>query len=717
MGRTHPNHNNMKKSVLLSLLIAATCSTHAAIENGKVYAIVPVTDTTKALFVANAATKAGTPINIWTNTHVPAQQWRAVKSANSNTYSFRNLYSGKYLTYSSSRPQGSGMSQEAALSDRTRFLMRAVDADNNVYRMRLANNTLQAPGTADGSLPVLATNDADNNMQEWRLVEVDHYYTDFCPEARNEMMAAFLKQFIQVHNGNLLSLSKGGWGEAEMMEVLLDAYEETRNDVYKTLFQKIYAYFKQGVGDYWDKGGQNGYDWFGYDFNDDVAWMVIASARAGHLFGDQVYIDDSKRNFDIIYKRCYVPQQGLLRWAEKSGVKDDGSFTINSCVNGPMEVAACYIAMNTGDESYYEKARDLYAQQRAKLANISTGQVYDCFRVNSDGIANGEGNHWASTYNQGTMMGAAVLLYNHYKDATYKQDAEQIMSYTANNMCDDGIIRVCQTVKGDLCGFKGILMRYVRRLIIDCGAMQYTSWMKANAWRVYNNRNSAGYTHSAWLTKSAESLTFGSDTYNDSPFGCSTAISAAFNTPLGTDAETSADTLHAVYEAELCTPTGVCTIARDAKASMGMYMGYVGNGNTLSFDYFAPQAGTYQLGIHYMTLEDRSMTVSLNGARVKALACPATGAWDASRQGMVTLDLSLIKGINTISVGNASAYCPNIDRFEITPDATVTGLGPHPAIAQNHANEKWYTLSGMSANPSQRLKGVYIHQGRKVTIR
>lgn len=697
--------------------MATTCATQAAIKDGKVYAIVSASDTSKALFVANAATKAGAAVNIWTNAHVPAQLWRAVKSANGNTYSFRNLYSGKYLSYSAAKAEGSSMSQDAALSDRTRFLMRAVDADNNIYRMRIAGNSLQAAGTTDGSLPTLASNDAANNLQEWKLIETDQYYTDFCPEARNEMMKAYLKQFIQVHDGNLLSLSNGGWGEAEMMEVILDAYEETRNDTYKTIFQKIYAYFKQGVGDYWNNGGQNGYAWYGYDFNDDVAWMIIAAARAGHLFGDAVYTADAKRNFDIIYGRCYVPQQGLLRWAEKSGVNKDGSFSINSCVNGPMEVAACYIAMNTGDESYYEKARDLYAQQRAKLANISTGQVFDCFRVNSDGTANGERNNWASTYNQGTMMGAAVLLYDHYKDETYQQDAEQIMSYTANNMCEDGIIRVCQTVKGDLCGFKGILMRYVRRLIVDCGVTKYANWMKGNAWRAYNNRNAAGYTHSAWLTKSAESYTFGTDTYNDSPFGCSTAISAAFNTPLGTDNETCTDSLHAIIEAEFCTPTGGCAITRDSYSSMGMYMGFVGNGNSLAFNYNAPQAGTYHLRIHYMSMQDRSITVSLNGSRVRAISCQATGAWNASKQGTVTIALSLTKGPNTISVGNASGYCPNIDYFEVVPDATVTTIGAVRANKQSNKDDKWYNLAGLHVNGTQLPKGIYIHQGQKIAIK
>ena len=45
-----------------------------------------------------------------------------------------------------------------------------------------------------------------------------------------------------------------------------------------------------------------GYDWFGYDFNDDVMWLVIAAIRGYQATGKQMYLDDAKRRFDCI--RC-----------------------------------------------------------------------------------------------------------------------------------------------------------------------------------------------------------------------------------------------------------------------------------------------------------------------------------------------------------------------------------------------------------------------------
>lgn len=50
-------------------------------------------------------------------------------------------------------------------------------------------------------------------------------------------------------------------------------------------------------------------------------------------------------------------------------------------------------------------------------------------------------------------------------------------------MCTaDDIISVCQVNDGDLCGFKGILMRYARRYVLDLNRPQYQEWLSKNAY-------------------------------------------------------------------------------------------------------------------------------------------------------------------------------------------------------------------------------------------
>ena len=212
-------------------------------------------------------------------------------------------------------------------------------------------------------------------------------------------------------------------------------------------------------------------------------------------------------------------------------------------------MAACYIArsLDSGEEreKYFGIARDLYEKQHTYLFVESTGQVLDCFTWNDSTDKPEKYNRWVSTYNQGTMLGAAIMLYNRYGDEKYKRDAEKIVACTRRELCDEnGIVKVCQTVDGDLCGFKGILMRYLRRYIVEMRHPELASWIGKNAFHAFNNRNSRGVTSSAWLTKSAEDWISPTEKDKDGnlksflnqPFGNSTAVSAAVNTPLRPEA-------------------------------------------------------------------------------------------------------------------------------------------------------------------------------------
>ena len=101
------------------------------------------------------------------------------------------------------------------------------------------------------------------------------------------------------------------------------------------------------------------------------------------------------------------------------------------------------------------------------------------------------------------------------------------MNYTKTDLCDSyGLIKVCQVNDGDLCGFKGILMRYVRRFVLDLCQPAFQSWLTGNAWLALNNRDEQGLTSSSWLTKSTPEVT-------GNAFSCSSAVSAGVNAPLG----------------------------------------------------------------------------------------------------------------------------------------------------------------------------------------
>jgi len=493
-----------------------------------------------ALFTLNASLDDNVEVIAWTETNVPAQRW-IVGDAGEGLFTLTNAYSGRLLVNSSTRPDvGNKIVLKANIANsKWRFIPVENTAYPNCYFICYSMQTskgsdlyLEFLNDTGSSTLVLNTKrtEADSLRQMWKVTAEEILPNRVTPSLRDSVMRGWKARYY-----NILKTSNGFWGEAEMMETLLDAYETTGKQEYKTMFEDVYSNFVSGTSGSW--GGKNSQDWRWNEYNDDIAWAVLASVRAYLMFGSHPnsninYLSIAKKNYDWMYSRGKLAS-GMLRWKEKDATTARGT---NSCINGPATIAACYLAIATGDDSYYEKARDLYALQRQYLYNTSTGEVYDSGSWNSDFTAFTVGNHWVSTYNQGTFLGAAIMLYNRYGTSQYVRDAHKIVECTRSKLCNShGVINVCGS-GNDLQGFKGILMRYLRRYIVDLAQTNRVDWMQRNALQAYNNRNSAGVIWTAWWIKTAENFVH-TDGFNfeRQAFGTSTAVSAAFNAPLSAE--------------------------------------------------------------------------------------------------------------------------------------------------------------------------------------
>ena len=349
----------------------------------------------------------------------------------------------------------------------------------------------------------------------------------FTEDIRNTMMDAWTnKYYTPTQYGH--KISGGFWSEAENMEVLLDAYQATGNQKYHTMFDEVYRHF---LATQWEWNYQRG-NWMPNDFNDDIMWISIACIRAYMLFGTQEYYERAVYHFNETYNRA-LTDQGLMVWRQwYNGITPSTSGS-NSCICGPTEVCACYLGLVTGDESYFTKARNLYAAQRDYLYNPETGEVFDSFSRDQNDLNNRSKfsyNYWVSTYNQGTFLGAACMLFNHYGDSLYYHDAVKIMDCCINRLSNqDGCVNVCGTNGSDLDGFKGILMRYARRFIIDLKRPDYLWWMQKNCMGAYNHRRlSEGIIWTAWWAQTEDGVDY-------SAFGAGTAASLAVNTYVDND--------------------------------------------------------------------------------------------------------------------------------------------------------------------------------------
>ena len=61
---------------------------------------------------------------------------------------------------------------------------------------------------------------------------------------------------------------------------------------------------------------------------------------------------NGKKNFQTVLDRAWTDQyEGGLMWCE-----EEDKTSKNACVNGPGAIFAFFLAIATGDDSYYDKA-------------------------------------------------------------------------------------------------------------------------------------------------------------------------------------------------------------------------------------------------------------------------------------------------------------------------------------------------------------------------
>ena len=284
----------------------------------------------------------------------------------------------------------------------------------------------------------------------------------------DEIFAAYNRAFFFT-NGNMGFYRKntnGGktwfWERAEQMEMILDVHERTKNPACLTLFSNLFNGFIADHGTNWSRN----------EFHDDIMWMVIACARATKITGNQNFHAAAKNNFDLCYARAWSTNLGGGLWWKID------NRSKNACVNGPAAIAAYLLYQIGGDTNYLTKAENIFQWERATLFDAATGQVYDAIR------ASGQSQRWASSYNQGTFIGAANFL-GHTNDARLAAD------YTENILSSDGLLPQYKSA-GDTSGFNGICVRWLARFMKERGLeSSYEKWLQANADAAWKSRRKA----------------------------------------------------------------------------------------------------------------------------------------------------------------------------------------------------------------------------------
>lgn len=231
------------------------------------------------------------------------------------------------------------------------------------------------------------------------------------------------------------------WPQAHGLDVLLDAYERTKDESYKSYFDKWFTGVK----------AKNGNTFLNF-FYDDMQWNALSMLRAYNA------TDDEK------YKTATI-----VLWEDiKTGWNDKGGGGIawnkgelnskNACSNGPACILAARLYQQFNDAADLEWATKIYNWEKEVLFNPSNGAIYDNLNASTGVISN-----YISTYNQGTFIGSAVELYKITGEKTYLNDAIKAANYTINKLTANRILNA--EGSGDLALFKGIFVRYFTQLI------------------------------------------------------------------------------------------------------------------------------------------------------------------------------------------------------------------------------------------------------------
>lgn len=153
----------------------------------------------------------------------------------------------------------------------------------------------------------------------------------------------------------------------------------------------------------------------GAAYFDDNEWVALALLQQYRLENEPRYIDLARRVFTFIVTgwcdSVGWAHPGGIRWADAAW-----SRTRNTCSNGPAAEVAAELYLATGEEHYLDWSVRIYNWARSILRG-EDGLYRD--HVAPDGAV--QPAIWS--YNQGSMIGAGVLLHEATAEDAYLEDA------------------------------------------------------------------------------------------------------------------------------------------------------------------------------------------------------------------------------------------------------------------------------------------------------
>jgi predicted alpha-1,6-mannanase (GH76 family) len=282
------------------------------------------------------------------------------------------------------------------------------------------------------------------------------------------------------------STSPSKWFVAALnIAIAEDAYQRTRTPGSRQLVLDLVTFM---IND-------NGRDWTPNSWNDDMAWMDLATLRGYQASGNADWLAVAADNWNKTYNRGWNAVGGGGIW-EDNNRHDRGKCALS---NNPMITAAVLLYQATGDGTYLSKAESIYSWVRRTLVDTSTGQVNGCVFFPGGDSDPGRVTPSDNVYDAGSLIEAANLLYRITGNRTYYDDALRSADHIKNT------VPIIHQNQGPGSSYQ---YRYFRGLNEFCTDQnlcdQYAGYMRANADAAWSIRNSANLMWNDWTRPTNE---------------------------------------------------------------------------------------------------------------------------------------------------------------------------------------------------------------------
>ncbi len=279
--------------------------------------------------------------------------------------------------------------------------------------------------------------------------------------------------------------SEGSWVFALDIEVAEDAYERSRTPQRRQLVIDLLDSFL----------AQNGHDWTGNTWNDDIAWMTTALLRGFQLTGRKTYLDTATRAWNMAYDRGWDTRYGGGGvWENMDNfVHGEGKADKLALSNTSLVRPGLLLYRVTGDPAYLKKCQGMYAWIRNNVFDPKTGQVNEGVKWFIGKPESGWLEKSNNVYNSGTFVEAANGLHRATGDEAYANDAVLAIQHVVKNpvIADGGRYQTQWQYR---------FLKGLNEFATDHGLWStYRTWMVQNAEAAWGRRDGHDLTWNDWL--------------------------------------------------------------------------------------------------------------------------------------------------------------------------------------------------------------------------